>query len=101
MSVDRSPVHPELRPRRASPTGPRAQPWQEHRRITLDDAIAALYLREINCGVETSWDGGIKAWIGDAMNGRKSETMFSRLRMGDAGKWLIDEATRLYPKDFQ
>jgi hypothetical protein len=34
--------------------------------MTLDDAIAALYVREINCGVETFWDGGIKVWIGDA-----------------------------------
>jgi hypothetical protein len=33
--------------------------------MTLDDAIAALYVREINCGVETFWDGGIKVWIGD------------------------------------
>jgi hypothetical protein len=33
--------------------------------MTLDDAIAALYVREINCGCETFWDGGIKVWIGD------------------------------------
>jgi hypothetical protein len=37
--------------------------------MTLDDAIAALYLREINCGCETFWDGGIRVWIGDVMNG--------------------------------
>jgi hypothetical protein len=24
----------------------------------LDDAIATLYVREINCGGETFWDGG-------------------------------------------
>ncbi len=34
----------------------------------LDDAIAALYVREINCGFETFWDGGIKVWIGVAHN---------------------------------
>ena len=39
------------------------------RRMTLDDAIAALYAREINYGRETFWDGGIKIWIGDTMNG--------------------------------
>ena len=34
----------------------------------LDDAIAALYVREINCGFETFWDGGIKVWIEVAHN---------------------------------
>ena len=40
--------------------------------MTLDDAIATLYAREINCGCETFWDGGIKVWIGDVMNGHQS-----------------------------
>jgi hypothetical protein len=69
--------------------------------MTLDDAIAALYVREINCGCETFWDGGIKVWIGDAVNGQKSETMFSRDNMRKAGQWLVDEAARLFPKAFQ
>ena len=42
--------------------------------MTLDDAIATLYAREINCGCETFWDGGIKVWISDIMNGHHSET---------------------------
>jgi hypothetical protein len=63
--------------------------------MTLDDAIAALYAREINRGVETFWDGGISVWIGDRINGHKVETAFSRHRMGEAAKWLLDEATRL------
>jgi hypothetical protein len=29
--------------------------------MSLDDAIATLYAREINCGCETFWDGGMKA----------------------------------------
>lgn len=49
------------------------------RRMTLDDAIAAPYAREINYGRETFWDGGIKIWIGDTMNGHHSETMSARL----------------------
>jgi hypothetical protein len=69
--------------------------------MTLDDAIAALYVREINCGCETFWDGCIKVWIGDAMDGHHPETMFSRENMGRAGQWLVDEAARLYPKAFQ
>jgi hypothetical protein len=70
-------------------------------KMTLDDAVATLYTREINCGCETFWDGGIKVWIGDIMNGHHSETMFSRDRMGLAGQWLVDEAARLFPKAFQ
>ena len=57
--------------------------------MTLDDAIATLYAREINCGCETFWDGGIKVWIGDIMNAHHSETMFSRDNMGKAGQWLV------------
>jgi hypothetical protein len=69
--------------------------------MTLDDAIATFYAREINCGCETFWDGGIKVWIGDTMNGHHAETIFSRENMRQAGHWLVEEATRLYPKAFQ
>ena len=68
--------------------------------MTLNDTIAALYVREINCGCETFWDGGIKVWIGDTVNGHHAEAMFSRPHMGRAGQWLVDEA-RLFPKAFQ
>jgi len=69
--------------------------------MTLDDAIAALYAREINCGCETFWDGGMKVWIGDAMTGHHAEMGFSRENMGKAGQWLVDEAAPLFPKAFQ
>jgi hypothetical protein len=69
--------------------------------MTLDDANPTLYAREINCGCETFWDGGIKVWIGDIMNGHHAETMFSREKMGNAAQWLVDEATRIFPKAFQ
>ena len=67
--------------------------------MSLDDAIATLYAREINCGCETLWDGGM--WIGDTMNGHHAETMFSRENMRQAGQRLVDDATRLYRKAFQ
>jgi len=69
--------------------------------MTLDDAIAALYAREINCGCETFWDGGMKVWSGDAMTGHHAEMGFSRENMGKAGQWLVDEAAPLFPKAFQ
>ena len=69
--------------------------------MTLDHAIATLYAREINCGCETFWDGGIKVWIGDIMIGHHAETMFSRDNMGNAEQWLVDDAARIFPKAFQ
>ena len=53
--------------------------------MTLDDAIATLYAREINSGCETFWDGGIKVWIGDMMNGHHAEMTFSRDNMRKSG----------------
>jgi hypothetical protein len=69
--------------------------------MTLDDAIAMLYAREINSGLETFWDGGLKVWIGDTMNGHDVEAGFGIEDVGKAAQWLVDEATRLYPTAFQ
>ena len=68
--------------------------------MTLEDAIATLYAREIKCGCETFWYGGMKAWIGDIMNGHHSERMFGRDNMGEAGQWLVDEAVWLFRRRF-
>ena len=46
--------------------------------MTIDEAIAELYRREINCGCETFCDAGIHLWIGDVMNDRRAETQLSR-----------------------
>jgi hypothetical protein len=78
-----------------SPRASRREYCQAH------NHIATLYAREINCGCETFWDGSIRLWIGDRVNGHKAETMFSRHRMSEAPQWLIDEAARLYPGAFQ
>jgi hypothetical protein len=51
---------------------------------TGQTARPALYVLEINCGCVTFWDGGIRVWIGDRVNGHKVETILSRHRMGDA-----------------
>jgi hypothetical protein len=51
--------------------------------MTLDDAIATLYAREINCGCETFWDGGMRVWIGDEINGIRAETAINRTRAAD------------------
>jgi hypothetical protein len=66
---------------------------------TLESAMQALYDREINCGLESFWDGGWTAWVGDCMNGHKSEKGFSREDLSAVGTWLLAEAERLYPAD--
>jgi hypothetical protein len=68
--------------------------------MTLDDAIATLYAREINCGCETFWVGGIKVWIGDIMNGHHSETMFSRDNMGSRASGSSTRQRDFSPRRF-
>jgi hypothetical protein len=70
--------------------------------MTLDDAIATLYAREINCGCETFWDGGIKVWIGDTMNGHHAETQprehaSGRALAGRGGDTALSEGVSVAP----
>lgn len=64
----------------------------------LVEAMKALYTNEINCGIESFWDGGFTAWIGDDMNGRKAEMGFDVKDLGKAALWFLETARELYPK---
>ena len=68
--------------------------------MTIDEAIADLFRREINCGCETFFDAGIRLWISDVMNDRRVETQLSRGHFAESGQWLIDAARRLFPEAF-
>ena len=68
--------------------------------MTIDDAIAELFRRKINCGCETFIDAGIRLWIADVMNDRRAETQLSSDRLAEAGQWFIDAARRLSPETF-
>lgn len=65
---------------------------------TLTDIMGALYSSEINCGMQSFWDGGFDVWIGDELNGKREissgyyPSMFS-----EAMNWLHDAALRHYP----
>jgi hypothetical protein len=72
--------------------------------MTLDDAIAPLYAREINCGGETCWDGGITAWID--FGSRTEKATFYGTIVGDQqvwpaadriAAWMHETALRLFP----
>jgi hypothetical protein len=68
--------------------------------LDLDEAIAELYARKINCGHQTLWNGGMTIWLGDDINGRKAETTLPSQSLRSAGAWLIEAARRLYPDEF-
>lgn len=66
--------------------------------MKLTKVIRRLYASEINCGLQTFWDGGLEAWIGDEMNGRRASETFGLGDLGEVATWLHDEALRLYPQ---
>jgi hypothetical protein len=67
--------------------------------IDLDEAIATLYARQINCGHQTLWNG-ITIWLGDDVNGRTAETTLPPQSLRSAGAWLIEAARRISPDKF-
>lgn len=65
---------------------------------TLIDVMEALYSSEINCGMQSFWDGGFDVWIGDEVNGKRevSSGYYSGM-FSEAMNWLHDAALRHYP----
>lgn len=57
--------------------------------------LETLYRFEINCGMESFWDGGWDVWLGDSLNGMSKVNVQS---VDVAIEWLIDEVERIYPK---
>ncbi len=71
----------------------------------LERVLQQLHDSEINAGVQTFFDAGMRVWIGDELNGIKAETTINRtaaarLKWPDgptAAGWLHETALRLYP----
>lgn len=55
-----------------------------------------LYASEINCGVQSLWDGGWEAWLGGGMNPRVAEE-FGFKSLEEAAAWLDKAAREHYP----
>ena len=83
------------------------RPYEDRRYKAARQATAAkraaasifqrLYDSEINCGIQSFWDAGWSAWIGDDLNGRpvlRSEFQ----SLADVATWLEEQARKLYPK---
>ncbi len=58
--------------------------------------LQQLHDSEINCGVKCFWDSCWTAWIGDDMNGMKSENTGLET-FAQCEVWLREEALRLFP----
>jgi hypothetical protein len=71
----------------------------------LEHILQQLHDNEINAGVQTFFDAGMRIWIGDEANGIQAETTINRtaaarLRWPEglsAASWLHETALRLYP----
>lgn len=74
----------------------------------LERILQQLHDSEINAGVQTFFDAGMRVWIGDERNGIQSETTLNRTGAGfaaprkwpngvTAASWLHEVAIRLYP----
>lgn len=59
--------------------------------------LQTLYSNEINCGMQSFWDGGWTVWIGDEMNGRRAEQTFDNDELNDIPAWLLKTASAIYP----
>ena len=73
--------------------------------VDLERVLQALHDSEINAGVQTFFDAGMRVWIGDEVNGIQAETVFTRMGSTErtwpegltAASWLYETALRLYP----
>ena len=63
--------------------------------MDLNLVMRCLYASEINCGVQSFWDGEWQAWIGDEMNGIKMEDF--AIPLDGLAEWLHDSALKCYP----
>jgi hypothetical protein len=64
----------------------------------LEEVLATLYESEVNCGLESFWDGGFRVWIGDEMNGHLADGRICSDDSGTMALWFIENATRLFPQ---
>lgn len=63
--------------------------------MKLNDVLDDLYGSEINCGIQSFWDGHWSAWLGDDMNGRVVED--HALKFDEIAPWLHKSAIEHYP----
>ncbi len=62
----------------------------------LIEILKDLYASEINISISCFWDGGWNIALGDLINGWGAKVMLDDLE--NAPEWIIENATRIWPK---
>lgn len=62
------------------------------------NVIQALYDSEINAGIETDWNRGVRVWIGGGGRSRIAEHTFLKHEFDEVGVWLDREARLVFPR---
>lgn len=63
-------------------------------RPDLLGVIGRLYDREINCGLQTIWDVGVRVWIGGELGEQRPSETFAADQVGEIPGWLEREAAK-------
>jgi len=61
----------------------------------LEQVMNVLYENEINCRIQSFWDGGWDVFLGDKQNGYKVQATIDTLQ--EAADWLIEQAAIYHP----
>ena len=61
------------------------------------DVLQNLYDSGISAGLQSVWDSGLTAWIGDERSGVKAERIFRRYEFDCIATWLDQEGRRHFP----
>lgn len=85
---------PDCTPLSAPTTKPKGDTMDET--IELHEMMAALYASEINCKVESFWDGGWTVAVGDIQNGFKATRQTDDV--AEIAELLRTMAIECYPK---
>ena len=80
--------------------GPSYHPLGVDKQMKLDSVMRELYYSEINCGMQSFWDGNFRVWVGDDMNGIKDQEEFGPDRLDDAAAWLLKAAVQAFPRSY-
>lgn len=72
--------------------------WREaYQSDDLVTILDALYDHEINHGLQSFWDDGWHAWLGDEMMGKRVDKHFARYEIRAIAPWLKRAAEDHYP----
>jgi hypothetical protein len=61
------------------------------------DVLQNLYDSGISAGLQSMWDSGLTAWVGDERSGVKAEKIFRRSEFDCIAAWLDQEGRRHFP----